>query len=337
MLTDDITAQGPTPGVGCNSGWFFGSTRPSAMRLLLWAVLTCVIVSASELWRMIDPLFIDTWKQEREEADYSYQSYQFYVSGVIGIIIALTLPVCVYCGISKMNKPLLHMFSGYSMICTFFTFIGAFQYFLMCHRYTEYNPTYCYSLGVLELFTFIAFTMSCSYSLHLIRESVEYSASGTFVAEPQPHQETFSSNYPTWIESTSQPQQTVTATEITNTQQGSTNYYSSNYPTATVVGVIPSNGIANSTNYEVEMATVAATPASSATVTPVGGYFSSSYSAPQTARTSTYFPQTGAANNNSSTQTNVDTVNSTTNSNDNSNTGNDNNDSSSYTNIVTKV
>mmetsp|Transcript_10442 Transcript_10442/g.11970 ORF Transcript_10442/g.11970 Transcript_10442/m.11970 type:complete len:322 (-) Transcript_10442:955-1920(-) len=282
MLEDNIDLERQHSNVGCNEGYFYGNTRRTALILLLWAILAAMSIFGAELWRMVDPTFLRFWKEQREEENYQYQEYQFYVNAVIGILVGISLPLCVYFGASKMSKPLLHLFSGYTMVCCFFTFVGAFQYFVLCN---VYSPQYCYTLGGVELIIFITFVMSCTYSLNLLREIVAHDSMDEVQGEPQPQQETFGNFYNSWMSSTPQETTSTYASSSTNTV---------NYPTATatVVGTAP--------NGQVEMATVAATPVAqtipmgsqgNASVTPVSDTFNSGYTAAQSTGTTPYYPQ----------------------------------------------
>ena len=57
-----------------------------------WACCAAVVLIAYELWQMIDPVFLDNWKEdydERMESEGAYPTYQFYAYSVIGTLFIL--------------------------------------------------------------------------------------------------------------------------------------------------------------------------------------------------------------------------------------------------------
>jgi len=288
MLEDNIEVQSRRAGFGCNNGYFTGSTRRTSIFLFLWATAAATVVISSELWRILDPKFYNNWKEDRENNGYSADKSQYVLDRVLGMFVASTLPFCVYCGAAQMNKGLIHLFSGYSMICSFFTFIATFQYFVLCDKYYEHlAQEYCYLLGALELLTFVTFLMSCSHSLTLIRQTVTFSSDNyeeDQTSPQQPQQETFSSYYTSWM--TTSPQQPQPGGSTISNQN------SGNYPTATatVVGVVPT------ASSDIEMATVTAEPVPKPTVDQTNAaaaslpYTTATYVAPVSS-TVTHYPQ----------------------------------------------
>lgn len=280
MLEDNLDLEQQRAALCCRQGYFTGTTRRTALWLFFWAACAALVLIARELWLVIDPTFINYWKAERESADYEYHEFQYYINAAFAMLVALSLPVCVYYGAAKMSKPMLHLFSGYTMVCSFFTFVWTFNYFVLCNAY---NAQYCYSLGGVELLSFVTFVMSCSLSLNLLRALITYDASDDTVSGEQPQQETFGSFYNSWTTST--PQETP-STYAPSTSQ------STSYPTATATVVSPGS--------QVEMATVSATPVVQAvpvtsrnkpitSVSPV--VTANGYTGPQTTSASTYYPQ----------------------------------------------